>query len=180
MRRNSSGGSVLLETLVAVAILVGCGTVIMAASDRGDRLLRRSRELAHAADLARSAIAAIEAGVVTPQAAAASVRNGPGGAAWLAVDADNGLPESPEGEGRWRLDVQVEPSNWEGLTRVEASVFDRSSPEGAPAVYAMTQLVRMVPEGTDSAGESLLKGSGSRSSLPARAPGRTPARGGAR
>lgn len=155
-------GSVLLEVLVAVAILVGSGTAIMAAADRGERLLRRSRDHAQAADLARSVLSAMEAGLVTPQNAPAAVRSGPAGAAWLALDPDAGLPEAAAGEGRWRVEVESEPTEWPGLARVLVKVFDARAASrdagGERAVYSVAQLVRLTPAGEDTAGEAAIKG----------------------
>jgi hypothetical protein len=156
--------SVLFEVLVAVAILVGSGTAIMAAADRGERLLRRGRDLAQASDLARSVMAAIEAGLVTPQNAPASVRCGPVGAAWLTLDPDNRLPESVAGEARWTVEVESEPTEWNGLAFVRVLVRDRRAGEGAPPACTMVQIVRLTPEGSDMAGQKVETGKQSRPS----------------
>ncbi len=163
-------GSVLLEVLVAIAILVGSGTAIMAAADRGERLLRTSRDHAQAADLARSVLSAMEAGLVTPQNAPAAVRSGPAGAAWLSLDPDAGLPETPSGEGRWRVEVESEPTEWAGLARVSVRVFDgrAASRDGAAErpVYTVAQLVRLTPAGEDTAGDAAVKGPQTRPKAP--------------
>ncbi|XVJ59602.1 MAG: hypothetical protein HEQ23_09425 [Tepidisphaera sp.] len=151
-------GSVLIEVLVAVAILVGSGTAIMAAADRGERLLRSSRELSRAGDLARSVIAAIEAGLVTPQSAPQAVRSAAETGAWLALDADAGLPELTESAG-WRVEVDVEPTVHAGLARATVKVWrmrgEGLGAEGEP-LFVLTQLVRVLAEGEDKAGDSLL------------------------
>ena len=173
-------GSVLLEVLVAVAILVGAGSAIMAASDRGERLLRRSRDTAQAADLARSILSAVEAGLVTPQNAPASVRSGRAGAAWLALDPDNNLPETPTGEGRWKVEVESEPTEWTGLAKLTVHVFDTrpgrdAAAEASTPAFSLTQIVRLAPEGSDSAGDAAVKGPLSKpggKTAPVRTPGR--------
>lgn len=165
-------GGVLFEVLAAVAILVGSGSVILAAADRGERELRQSRDHARAADLARSVISAIEAGIITPQNAPAAVRSEGSGAAWLTVDADSGLPETAAGEGRWRVEVDSEPTAWAGLSKVSVHVFDgRSSTRGAETptpAYSLSQVVRLTPAGTDSAGEAAVKGPQSKPKAPGR------------
>ena len=155
-------GSVLLEVLFAVAILVGSGTAIMAAADRGERLIRRGRDQSQASDLARSVMAAVEAGLVTPQNAPASVRCGPVGAAWLTLDPDNRLPESVAGEARWSVEVESEPTEWNGLARVRVLVMDKRAGEGKPPACTLVQIVRLAPEGTDTAGQKVETGKQSR------------------
>lgn len=157
---SKRAGSVLIEVLVAVAILVGSGTAIMAAADRGERLLRTSREQARAADLARSVLAAIEAGLVTPQNAPQAVRSGLGTAAWLALDADAGLPEVAESPA-WRAEVEVEPTEHAGLARVTVKVWGAGEAQEQPT-FVLAQVVRVLAEGEDKAGESLLPQAGER------------------
>ncbi len=150
-------GSVLIEVLVAVAILVGSGTAIMAAADRGERLLRTSRDTAHAADLARSLLSAIEAGLVTPQNAPQTVRSNSSGAAWLALDADNNFPEVASDTGHLRAEVDTEPTAYPGLARLTVRVSRSNTDTETSPLFTLSQLVRLSPLGDDTAGESLLK-----------------------
>ena len=152
-------GSVFIEVLVAVAILVGSGTAIMAAADRGERLLRTSRDTAQAADLARSLLSAIEAGLVTPQNAPQAVRSTSSGAAWLALDADNNLPELASDVGHLRAEVDAEPTEHPGLARLTVRISRTTAEE--PPLFTLTQLVRLSALGEDTAGESLLNESSS-------------------
>ena len=74
-------GSALLEVVVALAIFVGAGSAILSATSRGERFLAAALAEEQAADLARSAISAVEVGIATPQSVGTLVTED-GGATW--------------------------------------------------------------------------------------------------
>lgn len=133
-------GVVLLEVLLAVALFVVGGLVILNIADDGVRRLERAREGARAADLARSAMALIESGLAVPGTLHGPVRD-PG---LLAGFEPTGPGE--EGWGGWTLDITTEPAPFAGLTRVSIGVL-RADATGAagpgePApLYTLVQLV---------------------------------------
>lgn len=134
-------GGVLLEVVAALAIFIGASLAVMACVDRAAEGLDRARGLQRAADLARSAMSQLEAGLGTAPTLSGPVpvSEGSGG---------NGVPysggEAADGESGWELEVQTEPSEFAGLTKVSITALRRRSGAG-PAVYTytLTQLVRM-------------------------------------
>ncbi len=154
-------GAVLLEVVVAVAILLMAAITITGAVNQGVRVMERSRLELHAADLARSAIAEIEAGIATPETLNGPVReeappapnageedggkgvNAPGGDA----------PPRPTG---WDLEVGVTPSPFAGLSKVSVRAVKRRIGGGdeVEASYALTQLVRLSARTEDRAGQA--------------------------
>ena len=112
--------SILLEVLLATAVFAFAGVVVLAAMDGsvgdGGRAARRSRAM----DMARSAVARMEAGIPEP------------------------APEEA-GESGFRVASRLEPSDFPGLALAVVEVFD----EGAAAegqdgtrLAVLRQLVR--------------------------------------
>ncbi len=150
--------ALLLEVLVSLAILVtmsmAIGSVVRDASER----LIRSGDRGEAADLARSALAQIEAGIATPEAL-----NGPV-PAWDSESAaletrdktgprasdEIGLsPGSGEASG-WTLEIETQASPYEGLTLVSV----RALRDDAPGVSAtLHQLIRFGVERPEGVGD---------------------------
>jgi hypothetical protein len=139
---------VLLETLLAVTILVAAGTTIMAAADRGERLLRAARTADQAADLARSLLAAVEVGMLTPQNAPAAVRTAPDGSVWLALDPDAAASADILATPTFRAEVAAEPTAHLGLARLTVTITTNTtnSPDTASPQFTLTQLIRL-PQG---------------------------------
>lgn len=145
-----SRGTILLEVLIAIAIFVGAGLAILGAAMRGERAVRRVREQEQAADLVRSALSAIEAGLATPQNVATLVRSAPGAGPRLVLDAE-GMIESG-GDDSWTLDVESEPSAVTGLTLVTVRA-SKGEVESPTTSFAMKQLVRLTSETQGGPGE---------------------------
>ena len=137
---------VLLEVMLALALLVAAGIVILSTLDRSAAGLKAARDQLYAADLARSAMAKIEAGIENAQSL-----NGPV-PAWseptdtlgsndTAGEFEDDLPP-PSG---WELDIKTEPSVHEGLTLVTVNAVRRSPGPGQREVasYTLCQLVRL-------------------------------------
>lgn len=147
-RHRSPAGGVLLEVVVALAIFIGAALAVMACVDRAADSLERTRGMQRAADLARTAMAQLEAGLVMP-----TTLNGP----VPALDGldRSGLPysggASGEGESGWELEISTEPSDFGSLTKVMVTAVRRRAESGTVMhSYTLTQLVRL----SDRAGES--------------------------
>lgn len=134
-------GGMLLEVIVSLAIFVIAGGAILNLVTQTMTGLERSRAQARAADLARSAMAKIEAGIETAQTLNGPVERSAEGAAAVS------------GEG-WELEIDAEPSQFRGLTRVSVSAVKRVGEAArVEAEYSLVQLVRLGGKGEDRAGE---------------------------
>jgi Tfp pilus assembly protein PilV len=141
---SSRRGGMLLEVIVSLAIFVVAGGAILNLVTQTMTGLERSREQARAADLARSAMAKIEAGIETAQTLNGPVERSAEGAA-----AVGGVG----GEG-WELEIDTEPSQFRGLTRVSVNAVKRVGEAArVEAEYLLVQLVRLGGKGEDRAGE---------------------------
>lgn len=142
-------GSILLEIMVAIGIFVGVGMTILAVMGQGESALRLTRERQIEMDLARSAIAAVEAGLATPQNIASLVRSPAGSAPWLSLDAEDA--DSGTDDGSYELVANVEPTAEQGLSllTVRVGAKRRGGAESSDATQ-MRQLVRLVPWNTSS------------------------------
>jgi hypothetical protein len=145
---RSRRAGVLLETLLAVTILVAAGTTIIAAADRGERLLRSARSIDRAADLARSLLAAVEVGLLTPQNAPAAVRTAPDGSAWLALDTDATGSADALAPPTLRAEISAEPTAHLGLARLTVTITPNTpnSGDSTSPLFTLTQLIRL-PQG---------------------------------
>lgn len=115
-------GSVLLEVLLATAVFAFAGVVVLAAVNGSVRDGGRAALRSQAMDLARSAVARMEAGIPEP-------------------------PEREAGTAGLRVSARLEPSDYPGLALAVVEVFDEgdaSSADGRdPARLAvLRQLVR--------------------------------------
>ena len=126
-------GGLLLEALLALALLVGIGVFVLATTRQAVVATERADRRAAAVELAASRIAEIEAGLVS-------------------LDAVGDLFEVPDEVGfeevdrpRWRFSVAVEtaPSPVEGLVRIEVVV--RSDEEDADETV-LARLVTLVEQ----------------------------------
>ncbi len=135
-------GSALLEVVVALAIFVGAGSAILSAAHRGERFLAQALAEEQAADLARSAISAVEIGVATPQSVATLITED-GGAPRLTVDADSRSASPSSGDGRWRLTVDTQPGDEPGFVLLTVTA-ERTADNGriVEVSHTIRQLVR--------------------------------------
>ena len=132
-------GAVLLECVLALALFVSAGMAVLALMDGAVRSVERTRDLETAVDLARSAIAKIEAGIAT-----AEELDGPVPIWRDEEDAtfDDELPEP----GPWSLEITTEPAQFEGLQRVRVRAIRREpSSEREEASFVLDQLVATTP-----------------------------------
>jgi hypothetical protein len=138
-RLGGRRGGMLLEVILALAIFVVAGGAILNLISQTMTGLERSQLAARAADLARSAMAKIEAGIETAQTLNGPVERSAEGAA------------SVGGEG-WELEIDTEPSQFRGLTRVTVNAVKRAE-DRLETEYRLVQLVRLGGKGEDRAGE---------------------------
>jgi hypothetical protein len=156
--RAVTRGALLLEVMLALGIFVMAGTAILTLVDRTVEGMDRVRLTRHAADLARSAMAKMEAGIETPQTLSGPVH------AWSAEEAGfkttsgetrgGGVVDAVPIDSEWELQVDTEASQFHGLTRVTVKAFRRAG-EGSDrmlASYTLRQLVRLGGKGADSVG----------------------------
>lgn len=142
-------GAVLLEVVVALAVFVGAALAVMACVDRAASALEHTRGVQRAADLARSAMSQLEAGLLNPAAL-----NGP-----VPTADSSGYSGPPyagggwgDGESGWELEVQSEPSEFGALSKVTVTAIRRGESGAARYSYSLTQLVRLGERSDETAG----------------------------
>lgn len=126
-------GAILLECVVAVAIFVAAGLMVLGSVSRASESLERSREAEKAADLARSAMAKIESGLARPETLIGPVKPD---------DEGSGKVMRESAATPWSLEIETEPSRFAGLTRVTVKAVKRSGSTES-ASYTLHQLVRL-------------------------------------
>lgn len=153
-------GAILLETMLALAIFVMAGLAIGGSMRLGMASMSAARDQARALDLARSALARIEAGLETPLSLNGPVKP------WVAApDAWEGdafedelseavLAEEDPDSG-WELEIETSPSEFEGLStvRVRAVRYDTENPDVELVSVTLVQLVELRETGSDAAGQ---------------------------
>jgi hypothetical protein len=142
LANRSTRGAVLLECLLALALFVACGLAVMAMMDRAASSVATTRDSEIAVDVARTAMAKLEAGLAT-----AETLNGPV-PAWR-DERDGTFDESLPTGAAWNLEIHTEPSQFEGLTKVSVRAFKQTvGSENELASYTLHQLVRLGPADT--------------------------------
>jgi len=148
-------GALLLEVLLSLALFVMAGLTILTIVGDAIARLDDSRERLEAADLAHSAMAAIEAGLYDVNTLSGPV---PEGGLFNDDDLDSGgIDMSPELGDTWSLEIETDRSDFEGLSLVSISVlreapsagiamgFDADAGPKGP-VYTLVQLVAVDAE----------------------------------
>jgi hypothetical protein len=146
--------------VLAVSLFVMAGMAILSLVGGSVEGLGRSRDAAVAADLARSAMARLEAGLGTGQ-----TLSGPVGrweedeSVWEGDDAAgpmSGFADIAAAPTLWEIEIDTEPSRFDGLTLATVRAFKRAgeNSEQIAAEFALRQLVRLGAEGDDVAGEA--------------------------
>ena len=136
-------GAILLECVLALAVFVGGGLAILTLMDRAAESVRAIRDVQTAADIAASAMAQIEAGILSPEAMQGEVHK------WM--DPDGRWGESPAWQG-WRVEVDAEPAAVEGLTVVTIHVLKEAGTTEAAPLYDLRQVVTLRPPEADGIG----------------------------
>lgn len=149
--RSFARGVLMLEVMVALALIVVVGLVVLAAVSQSTGALRDAREKQVAVDLARSAMARLEAGVDSTTTLSGPVK------AWME---DVNLAEVSDNadETAWELVVETEPSTFDGLTYVSITARktlarDDGAAGGGSNAYTLRQLVRLAEKQEDGIGD---------------------------
>ncbi|MCP4834580.1 MAG: hypothetical protein GY895_07405 [Phycisphaera sp.] len=135
-RPRPARGGLLLETLLALVILVMIGTLALGVARDAIKATERADRRAAAVELAATRMAEIEAGLIDPDSVG-DLEDSPS-------EDDRPGPDAP----RWRFMVAVEtaPSAFDGLLRIEVVVREEDE-EGSEAVE-LARLVSLVEEAT--------------------------------
>lgn len=132
-------GALLLECLLAVAVLAAFGIAIWGVVGRSQDAAQRTRWEAIASDLARSAMARIESGVARPESL-----QGPAYRNLESSDGRSGSAGPPDAE-LWELDIHTEASEFEHLTHVAVRAFRKRGEQSKDEAvsYTLHQLIRL-------------------------------------
>jgi hypothetical protein len=128
-------GAALLECVLALALFVACGMAVLALVDHAVDSVATTRDAEEAADIARSAMARIEAGLQTPDTLNGPVKWG---------DQTDAAEMSPGSA--WALEVSTEPSQFEGLTKVSVKAYKQGVGDTELASFTLHQLVRLTEQ----------------------------------
>jgi hypothetical protein len=138
-------GGLLLEILLALALFLGAGAFVIAATRSAVRGVDRAGREAVALDLARSTMAELETGLTT----LSDLRD--------AADGLDRVGTVTLDDARWLLDVQTEAAPFAGLTLVIITVREGAAPGAADVEdgvsFTLRQLVRL--SGADGGGGAL-------------------------
>ncbi len=177
--RTHQRGAILLEVILALSIFVTSGLAILTLVTQSTSRLTAIRDNETAADLARSAMAQIEAGLATPESLIGPVPDwletesgqamveselmrGAAGGGSGGLDMNVGTSEVPAGApasglqgevGDWVLEVESNPSQFEGLTTVTVTAVRGDGADAGVVRYSLTQLVRLSADEADSVGQ---------------------------
>lgn len=128
--RRARAGGILLETMIAVAVFTAAAALLLRTSTQAIADLDLAEQRSMAIDLARSAIARLEAGAVN----LADLRAG----RVTPEDEGSALEES-----LFRVQVATRRSAFPGLTVVEVSVHGRDAAADAAPLAILRQLVEL-------------------------------------
>ncbi len=143
-------GGILLEVLVAIAIFAATAGVVLGMISDALAALSRSQERAAAVDVARSALARLEAGLLTItdlRAGRVTSRLDESPDADSGAEADVGTDRGDRNDDAVRaglaVDVSTRRADWSGLSLIELRVrrID-ADPDSAP-LCTLRQLVRL-------------------------------------
>jgi len=137
---STERASILLEVILAVAIFTAAALVVLRQVSFASDAVQRARDQERAADLVRSAMAMIEAGLETPE-----TLSGPLAPARVAYGLASGSRTAPttESYANWEMTVEVNPSPFEGLTKVRITAVWGGGTAAERARFSLAQLVRL-------------------------------------
>jgi hypothetical protein len=116
--------------MLALALLIAAGVTVVASLDRAAASAALRADEARASQIATSAMAMIDAGLMTPQTVQGPVDKWRVG---VAAERD------------WRVSVDTQPSEFGSLVRVTVRVF-RGEDSNAPALATLHQLVDLASQ----------------------------------
>ncbi|MEE2972654.1 MAG: hypothetical protein VX672_05970 [Planctomycetota bacterium] len=138
-RLRRSRGGLLLETLLALAILIMVGLLALGVATDATTATEESDRRAAAVELAASRIAEIEAGLVDLDAV--------GDLQEIGFDDEPIGVDAPRR--RFQVEVESSPSSFDGLVRVEVVV--REDDEVGGETVELARLVTLVEDGASEA-----------------------------
>lgn len=118
-------GSILLECMLALALLIAAAVTVVACLDSAAAAAALRADEARASQIATSAMAMIDAGIMSPETVQGPVDK------WRT---------GVTGERDWRLTVDTQPSEFGSLVRVTIRVI-RGDDSTAPALATLHQLI---------------------------------------
>ncbi len=127
-------GALLLELLLSVAIFTMCALVILSVATDVLRSVEGARRRQEAVDVARTALASLEAGLATVQNVDDFVDEQRG---------EEALDDEPQ---RWQIDIETEPSQFPGLTVVTVIVRDLRGADPLASTTRLENANREAPE----------------------------------
>jgi hypothetical protein len=135
MSRYPPRGAMLLEVTLSIALFVGAASFCIAVTRSLFASLDQAGRRHFAADIARSKLAELEAGLTSIQ----DLR-GPWGGNVGSRDASD-LQE--RAAPRWQLDVRTSPSQFRGLSLVELTVSELPEAAPDPVEFTLRQLIAL-------------------------------------
>jgi len=136
----------LLEVMLALALFIGAGAAVLSIVGQSVGSLKATRERQHAVDLARSAMAELEAGIKS-----AEVLNGPV-MRWQEQGEEAGS-DGASGDSGWELHVETQPTSFAGLSLVTITAVRSGHDENGPGAFTLRQLVRLFAGDESGVGE---------------------------
>lgn len=158
MTMRSVRAALLLEALVSLAILVTMSMAITSVvRDSSERLIRAA-DLAVGEDMARSALAQIEAGIASPESLAGPVPAWDPAQAMAELGDEAGprssdeieLPNQTGEPSGWSLEIETQLSPYTGLTLVSVRAHRDEAPQVGVTLH---QLLRLRDDGPEGVGE---------------------------
>lgn len=147
-------GALLLEVMLALTLFVLAAIAILALMSQAWSTFERSRREAVLTDLARTALAQIEAGIAEPETLSGPV------AAWPWPVSDEPPSGASKGrDSRWELRISTKPTETIGITLIEVQAVHLDA-EGEPdsSVTLRQAVARRNPGGTGEIGSSATRG----------------------
>lgn len=152
IRPAGASGAILLEVMVALSIFAMAALAVIGAVAQGRAGVGRAHLELRAADLARSVMSLIEAGVVSPEAVSGPApvwdptidlaSEQPLRAVLAETSGSRGLDERG-----WRIEAEIEPTEFDGvsLVIVRTALVLGADPDAPEARATLRQFVRLEP-----------------------------------
>jgi Tfp pilus assembly protein PilV len=156
-------GALLLEVMLALALFVSGGLAILALVRQSVGAFEHTRQTQRAVNIARSAMAKIEAGLADPAMLVGPVAMWDGRAEAMsagAIDSMGSAGLAPttsalDVDDLWELEIDSEPSQFAGLNTVSVRALRHAAPgsDRITASYSLVQLVRLGTRAEDTTGD---------------------------
>jgi Tfp pilus assembly protein PilV len=154
-------GALLLEAMLALALFVSAGLAILALVRQSMAAFEHTAQAQQAVNIARSAMARIEAGIDEPATLVGPVSLWDGRADAMSSESFNASDGAPsmmsdvDVDELWELEIDSEPSEFAGMSKVSVRALRRAAPgaDRVTASYTLVQLVRLGAREEDTTGE---------------------------